>query len=103
MRRFIIASVALPALLLPTVARAEDGEEEEQMVIVETPAAQPPPEEAPVMIVRPASEHPKQFVDVSYASQTLLLDGAAVAMFAFGVATETKPLPGLGILTYSFG
>ena len=97
MRRSLLVTCAL--LLVPLTARAED-DEEEQMVIVESPPAEPPPEAPPVMIVTPRADV-KQWVDVSYSSETMLLDGAAVAMFAYGVATETEPLPGLGILTYA--
>jgi hypothetical protein len=87
-------------LLVPATARAED-DDDEQMVVVEAPAADPPPESPPVVLVRPASK-PTIWVDVGYGSQTLLLDGAAVAMFAFGVASESQPLPSLGLLTYAF-
>lgn len=100
MRRFILVTGAI--LLVPAMARAEDDDDDEEMVIVEGPAPDAPPEAPPVMVVRPASP-PTRWVDVSYASQTLLLDGAAVAMFVFGAASDVQPLPGLGILTYTFG
>jgi hypothetical protein len=99
MRRSLLLTFAL--LLVPATAQAED-DDDEQMVIVETPAADPPPEAPPVMVVKPVPA-PRRWVDVRYSSQTLMLDGAAVAMFAFGMATEVQPLPGLGILTYAFG
>lgn len=90
-------------LLVPKLAfAAEEDDDDEKMVIVEAPAAEPPPESPPVLIVTPAPA-PRRWVDVRYSSETLLLDGAATAMFAFGVATETSPLPGLGILTYVVG
>lgn len=98
MRRSLLLTCAL--LLVPLTAHAED-DDDEQMVIVETPAAEPPPEAPPVMIVTPRADV-KKWVDVSYSSETMLFDGAAVAMFAYGVATDTQPLPGLGILTYAF-
>lgn len=100
MRRQLFVAIAL--VLVPARAHAEDDEDDEQMVIVETPAAEAPPEAPPVMIVTPASPA-KRYTDVSYASQTLLLDGAATTLFAFGVTTDTPTLPGLGILTYAFG
>ena len=99
MRRSLLLTCAL--LLVPLTAHAEDDDDEE-MVIVETPAAEPPPEAPPVMIVRPRADV-KKWVDASYASETTLVDGAAVAMFVYGVATETQPFPGLGILTYGLG
>lgn len=97
MRRSLLVTCAL--LLVPLTARAED-DEDEPMVIVESPPAEPPPEAPPVMVVTPRSDA-KKWVDVSYASETMLLDGAAVAMLAYGVVTKTEPLPGLGILTYA--
>jgi hypothetical protein len=102
MRRSLLLTVTFAALAVPATARADD-DEEEQMVIVETPVADPPPEAPPVMVVKPVPSSPERWVDVRYSSQTLMLDGAAVAMFAFGAATEVQPLPGLGILTYAFG
>lgn len=102
MRRSLLVAFALGLVLVPATARAAEEDDDEQMVIVEAPVADPPPEAPPVMVVRPV-EPPKRWVDVSYASQTLLLDGAASAMFAFGVAGDVQPLPGLGILTYAFG
>src|SRR5690349_2815959 len=103
MRRSALIANALvfAGVFMPAIAHADD-DDDEQMVIVEQPAADPPPESPPVMVVTPAPQV-MRWVDVSYASQTLMLDGAAVSMFAFGVATDTKPLPGLGILTYAFG
>lgn len=104
MRRSLLLTCAL--LVVPATAHAEDDDvvaddDDEQMVIVEPPVAEPLPEAPPVMIVTPRAEV-KKWVDVSYSSETMLLDGVAVAMFAYGVATETEPLPGLGILTYAF-
>jgi hypothetical protein len=103
MTRSILLACAL--VLVPTTAFADDDEEEEQMVIVEPavadPGADPAPESPPVMVVRPVPP-PKEWVEISYSSETLLLDGAAVSMFAFGMATKTEPLPALGVLTYGF-
>src|SRR5437870_4296056 len=65
------------------------------MVVVEPAVPDSPaplPAEPPVMIAKPAPA-PKKWVDASYASQTLLLDGAAFAMAVDALVLAKERIP----------
>lgn len=96
-----LASISL--VLAPAIARADEEDDDEPMIVVEAPEPDPlPPATAPDAPPPPV-RRPSRMVDVSYSSQTLLLDGVAVAMFVPGVVAKIDPLPGLGLLTYLLG
>lgn len=100
------AVVSLSVVFAPAIARADDDDDGDDapMIIVEAP--QPDPVAPPVATApapEPIRRTPPRYVDASYSSQTLLLDGVAVAMFVPGVVGKIDPLPGLGLLTYWLG
>lgn len=98
-RRALALVVLVSITTASAIARADDEDDDAPMIVVEAP--QPDPVAAPAP--EPIRRTPARWVDVSYSSQTLLLDGVAVAMFVPGVTTRTSPLPGLGLLTYWLG
>lgn len=99
-----LATVALISVVLaPSLARADEDDDDEPMIVVEAPEPAPLPAAAAPEAPPPPVRRPSRMVDVSYSSQTLLLDGVAVAMFVPGVTAKIDPLPGLGLLTYLLG
>lgn len=107
-RRSATAAAVLVALF-PFVARAADDggpiddDDGAPMIVVEP--AEPLPVPEPILVAPAGGPRPRapRWVDASYASETLLLDGAAVTMFVPGIAADLTPLPGLGLLTYWLG